>query len=91
LTEYKEIAGDGQIEVVRDVNRIFKNYLKNSFWGDLITVLPIYPILGDANERFKYFNLIKIYRIKRGLEVFDIQKIVDAYRDFRREQIRLKI
>lgn len=69
LTEFYQ---DGEIEPVRDLARISKRYLKAGFVSDLIPLLPLPFIVGAHTLPGRLLYLLKLFRLKRGLDAFDV-------------------
>lgn len=78
ITDYPA-TGDVD-ESVRDFKKIANRYItKGDFYKDFITVFPAQAILLPGNYH-KLFYLIKIVRLKRGIERLDIFKIMSFYK-----------
>ena len=65
FTFFVELNVDGQIQPVREITTIAKEYLKNDFLLDLLPVLPL-QFLNLNGEEYKFY-LIKIIRIFNGI------------------------
>ena len=72
VTEFTDLGPDGETKPIRTFSRISENYLHNDFWGDFITTLPLYPLLFRVHEDLKLLCIIKIYRLRSGVKVFDV-------------------
>jgi hypothetical protein len=59
----------------RELKMIAVNYLKGDFKIDLICLLPLQMIPLKNNRNYLFF-IIKMVRFLRGLELFDVQKIM---------------
>jgi hypothetical protein len=59
----------------RELKLIAVNYLKGDFKIDLICLLPLQMIPLSNNRNYLFFT-IKMVRFLRGLELFDVQKIM---------------
>ena len=81
ITEYSNLGPDGETKPVRDLGKIASNYMKGDFWPEFIVWIPLYAMIWDLHEYSKLINIIKLYRIKKGYEVFDVAKILDACKE----------
>jgi hypothetical protein len=64
----REYTPDGEIIPVRDISKITMNYIKNgSFVEDAIMIIP-YAHIANRN----IWHIIKIYRIRVGLKIFNV-------------------
>lgn len=60
-------------------------YLKSEFLTDLIPIIPLQIIDLGGNQRF--FYLIKIIRLVKGLNVYDVPEIVSKIKFFNNKEI----
>lgn len=74
VTFFVELEVEGQIQPVRDIQKIATNYVRGGFFWDLLPVLPLQ--LVEAGEGSQYFYLIKIIRLYIGLDFLDPSAIV---------------
>ena len=77
ITEFSNLGPDGECRPVRDLSKIYANYMKTNFWSGFIPTIPFFPLVHKVDKRLKLLNVIKIYRIKKALEVLDVGKIMD--------------
>ena len=65
----------GKTVSIRELSKTSKHYLETRFIWDLIPTIPLQ--LLNLNHHFHYkLLLIKVMRLKRGLEVFDVSSII---------------
>ena len=50
------------------------NYINGVFVWDFIPILPLYVVELDRNRQY-LFNIIKMIRIQRGFDLFDVRRI----------------
>ena len=79
LQFFKEIKLGYTSKPIRRVHLIAKHYLKNEFIWDLIPLIPL-QLIKLKNNRVRLFFLIKIYRLKKGFKLFDVQKILKSFK-----------
>ena len=73
MLDYTE---EGKNTPVRDLPKIFKYYTNSSnFSLDLLTIIPLQFIEMKNNRNYLFFGL-KMLRIVKGLNVFDVNKIM---------------
>ena len=71
----------------RELKMIAVNYLKGDFKIDLICLLPLQMIPLKNNRNYLFF-IIKMVRFLRGLELFDVQKIMQFFKRLSQEYIQ---
>lgn len=72
----KEYTPDGETRPVRDLGKISIQFInKGTFWSQFILLIP-FPWIMNQNYYGHHFNILKIWRIKRGLSIFDVAKIM---------------
>jgi len=74
VTFFVEFEVEGQVQPVRDLQKIAANYAKGFLFWDLLPVLPLQ--LVEAGGGGRYFYLIKIIRLYIGLDFLDASAIV---------------
>jgi hypothetical protein len=79
LQFFKEIKMGYTSKPIRRVRLIAKHYLKNDFIWDFITLIPL-QLMKLKNDRQRLFFLIKIYRLKKGFKLFDVDTILRAFK-----------
>ena len=72
MLEYKV---DGEPQPINDPFKIWKNYLNNSFPLDIICLLPLQFVKMKRNRQLLFF-LIKMLRIIKGFELFDVHNMM---------------
>jgi len=50
------------------------NYINGVFVWDFIPILPLYVVELNRNRQY-LFNIIKMIRIQRGFDLFDVRRI----------------
>ena len=65
---------------VRDLSKISLNYFNGRCLEDFIALIP-FNVIHLKNDRQKLLYVIKLIRLKRGLDNLDIMKYVKNYRD----------
>ena len=75
---------------IRRVRLIAKHYLKNDFIWDFIPLIPL-QLFKLKNRRERLFFLIKIYRLKKGFKLFDVSKILKAFKKRNNEYLEIKV
>ena len=77
----REYIPDGETNPVKSLPLIFKHYVKyGTFWEDIVTIFPL-QIFFLGTGFSNYFYLIKMYRIKNGLEIFHVQNMTRIIRE----------
>lgn len=71
----------------RELKMIVVNYLKGDFKIDFICILPLQMIPLKNNRNYLFF-IIKMVRFLRGLELFDVQKIMQFFKRLSQEYIQ---
>ena len=71
---------------IRDVSKTSNNYLSNGFKGDIIPLIP-FQFLPMYRNRQYLFYAIKLYRITKGLQLYNVQVMTDAMKDYWQEVI----
>ena len=66
---------------MRDLKKIAKNYFDTTFFRDFICVIPFAFLFKPVFVQSKLFFFIKVTRILKGLEVFNISIIMDSIKD----------
>lgn len=82
-----ELKIDGQVQPVRDLQRIAMNYIRGYFIFDLIPCLPLQ--LLDLGGDEKLFYIVKVMRIYIGIEFIDISAMLSYITDYN-IHVRLK-
>jgi hypothetical protein len=59
---------------VKDITQISLRYLKGEFYKDFIPIIPLQLLDFGGDERL--FYIIKIMRLIKGLQVFDVAQIM---------------
>lgn len=86
-TEYKP---DGISKPIRDIKKIAIKYLHNGFVMDFLMVLPFYDIFGSkGNAKLAYF--IKIYRLVKGIRIFNVSNMIQRIQKSSIESMQKKI
>lgn len=82
-----EFEIDGQVQPIRDLQRIAVNYIKGYFIFDLIPCIPFHylPLEGDE----KLFYVFKILRIFTGIEFIDVSAMLSWISNYN-IKVRLK-
>jgi hypothetical protein len=78
---------DGETEPVSDLSRISKRYLKNGFLSDLIPLIPLPYLMGTNNIYGRLLYLLKLIRLKRGLDAFNVGVAIEAIKIKIRERM----
>lgn len=79
ITAYRPQSGDKE---VRDFSLIGYRYLYGNFVPDLIPLVPMHWWIRFDNGNEKYFMLIKIVRLWRGLSLFRVRNIKDVIKNY---------
>lgn len=79
LTSYRPQSGDQE---VREFAKISQRYLQGNFVPDLIPLVPLHWWFQFDNGNEKYFMLIKIVRLYRGLSLFRVRNIKDVIKNY---------
>lgn len=69
-----EFTPPGQLTPVKDITQISLRYLKGEFYKDFIPIIPLQMLNFGGDE--KLFYIIKIMRLIKGLQVFDVAQIM---------------
>lgn len=69
-----EFTPPGQLTPVKDISQISLRYLKGEFYKDFIPIIPLQLLDLGGDERL--FYVIKIMRLIKGLQVFDVAQIM---------------
>jgi hypothetical protein len=72
--------------VIRDHEKIAQKYFKEKFFFDALALLPIQWLKFDR-DRQRYLFIIKLVRLKQGLDNFDINSILKRYKSHQRGQL----
>jgi hypothetical protein len=62
---------------VRDFSKISSHYLSSEFMADFIPIIPLQFIPMYRNRQYLFY-LIKLYRILKGLKLYNVQSMTDA-------------
>ena len=86
---------EGSTIPVTDHKHISQRYMKKgTFYQDLIALLPMTLIFFHNNyfdEFYRLFFLIKVIRIKKGFDIFDVPHIMETVKDFYRDRNQIRI
>ena len=72
-----EYTPPGQLVPVKDISLISMRYLKGEFLKDFIPIIPLQMVKMGDNGDERLFYLIKIMRLIKGLQVFDVANIME--------------
>jgi hypothetical protein len=76
MTQFSlEYRNEGEKTPIRDPGKIAINYLKKDFALDLLTLIPFF-FLNLKRYRENLFYLIKMLRIIKGFNLFDVPRIM---------------
>lgn len=79
LTDY---VPDGEIIPERDIAKIAERYLKEEFMIDFIPTFPFTFFFDNSKQKYwRLFYLIRIIRILKGIEIYDVQMIMDYLKE----------
>ena len=74
----RKVTPDGKSTPLDTIQRVAMNYLQTKFIFHLVPLIPIqYFWFGSYSKEFQYWLLIKVYRLKEGLDCFDVPKIMN--------------
>ena len=72
---------DGSKIPVGDIAKISTHYLNTGFWADFIPIVPFQFIPMYRNRQYLFY-IIKLYRITKGLQLYNVQTIMDAVKTY---------
>lgn len=79
LTDFKP---DGSQTPVTDLRKIANRYFHDGFVLDLLMVLPFAYMFGGASKRnSKLAYFIKVYRLVKGLRIFNVSKMIQGIQE----------
>jgi len=74
---------DGELEPITSLRLIRLRYFHHgTLISDIVCQFPFYNIFETLTFEAKLLYLIKIYRIKKGMQVFKVTALMDSVRDF---------
>lgn len=86
-TTYRDPESD---EKVYDSEKIISNYTKNGFFRDFIALIPLQLLQLPYNFE-NMFYLIKIIRITKAIEAFDIKNLINKFKDYNKHLTEMKV
>lgn len=84
---FRKVTPDGQSRPLDTMQKISWNYLGTNFIFHLIPLIPFQYIIGGGKER-QYWLIIKTYRLKEGLDCFDVPKIMNQIKQMRIKRLK---
>ena len=73
-------------ESIRDHEKIVQRYLKGDFNLDALALIPFW-LLSLKMQRQRYFFVLKLVRLKKGLKKLDMDLILKWYKDEQKKQL----
>lgn len=75
---------------VRDLKKIANRYFENGFLLDLLSLLP-FQFMTLPRHRERLLFLLKVVRIRRGFELFNIPKFMKVIKHHYEHKLKKKI
>ena len=89
LTEY---VPDGEIVPERDIAKIADRYFHTDFLMEFIPTFPLTFIFNNTHEKYwRLFYLIKVIRIVKGIEIYDVQMMMDFLKEKNMQRVMKNI
>ena len=79
ITDY---IPDGEIIPERDLAKIADRYWHTDFLADLLPTFPFTFVFDNSHSKYwRLFYLIKIIRLVKGIEIYDVQLMMDFLKE----------
>ena len=79
ITDY---IPDGEIIPERDLAKIADRYWHTDFLADLLPTFPFTFVFVNSHSKYwRLFYLIKIIRLVKGIEIYDVQLMMDYLKE----------
>lgn len=88
LQFFRKVTPEGKSKPLSEISDVSMNYLNNNFIHQLIPIIP-FQYIGeiDTMDSHYYFLLLKVYRLKRGLECYDVGHMMNWVKRYRLKRL----
>ena len=77
-----DFVPDGEVFPERDLTKIAERYLQTEFVNDFVPTFPFTFFFDNSQEKYwRLFYLIKIIRLIKGIEIYDVQLMMDYLKE----------
>ena len=87
LNFFVEYYHDGSTIPTREMKKIAIRYLKGGFFLDFLPLIPFASFIDLKENREMYFHMIKIIRLVKCEEIFNVSKLMVAYKELQKKRI----
>lgn len=79
---FTDFVADGEVFPERDLAKIAERYIQTEFAIDFIPTFPITFFVDNSQEKYwRLFYLIKIIRLIKGIEIYDVQQMMEYLKE----------
>ena len=90
ITTYNDVDKNNNRIKIYDIKKIVINFYETTFWQELIPLIP-FQLLSKYNEQFMLAFILKIFRIKKGIVLLNVSKVVSSVKDLQHKNIDRQI